>query len=387
MQIVKSAKSLPEKRVSSAEKTDLEAFVRWVRERRLAPENRMRFLVGWIERFLRLQAIRPREDWQDTLRVFLEDLGAGQTKSWQLRQAADAVTLYCGQFREVDDTSVLPMQPTGVEQADPSQILAEMRRLLELRHYSPRTNRTYLGWTRRFLQYTNTADGALGPENVKTYLSYLATRRNVAASTQNQAFNALLFLYRNVLQIELGDMGNTVRAKRGRKLPVVLSPEETKVILAEVQGSPRLMLELIYGGRLRVGELATLRVKDIDFDAGTLTVRAGKGDMDRMTFLPKRLIDEIKKHLAKVKNVHGRDLASGAGEAPLPTALARKYPNAGREWAWQFVFPSEKLNLTDPTSIRSYLDGIGLSARPPPIAPARPSPQSEFEPLLAASAA
>jgi hypothetical protein len=161
MQIVKCAKSLPEKRVSSAEKTDLEAFVRWVRERRLAPEQRMRFFVGWVERFLRLQAIRPREDWQDTLRVFLEDLGAGQTKSWQLRQAADAVTLYCGQFREADDTSVLPMQPTGVEQADPSQILAEMRWLLELRHYSPRTNRTYLGWTRRFLQYTNTADGAL----------------------------------------------------------------------------------------------------------------------------------------------------------------------------------------------------------------------------------
>ena len=182
-------------------------------------------------------AARTREDWQDTLRVFLENLSQGQTKSWQLRQAADAVTLYCGQFCEPGDTPVLPIQPAEIEPIDPNQILAQMRRLLELRHYSPRTNRTYLGWTRRFLQYTTTADGALGPENVKTYLSYLATRRNVAASTQNQAFNALLFLYRNVLQIELGDMGNTVRAKRGRKLPVVLSPEETRVILAEVQGA------------------------------------------------------------------------------------------------------------------------------------------------------
>ena len=229
-----------------------------------------------------------------------------------------------------------------------------MRRLLELRHYSPRTNRTYPGWTRRFLQYTTTADGALGPENVKTYLSYLATRRNVAASTQNQAFNALLFLYRNVLQIDLGDMGNTVRAKRGRKLPVVLSLDETRVILAQVQGSPRLMLELIYGGGLRVGELATLRVKDIDFDAGTLTVRAGKGDMDRVTFLPLRLIDDIRKHLAKVKFQHERDLASGAGEASLPTALQRKYPNASREWGRQFVFPSENLNRDEDGVIRRW---------------------------------
>ena len=199
-----------------------------------------------------------------------------------------------------------------------------------------------------------TADGALGPESVKAYLSYLATRRNVAASTQNQAFNALLFLYRNVLQIELGDMGNTVRAKRGRKLPVVLSPEETRGILAQVQGSPRLMLELIYGGGLRVGELATLRVKDIDFDAGTLTVRAGKGDMDRVTFLPLRLIDDIRRHLAKVKIQYERDLASGAGEASLPTALQRKYPNAGREWAWQFVFPSAKLNRDEDGVIRRW---------------------------------
>lgn len=154
MQRVDSGNSMVENRMGSETGTDLAAFERWVRARRLAPEQRLRFFVGWVERFLRLRAARTPEDWQDTLRVFLEDLSQGQTKSWQLRQAADAVTLYCGQFCEPRDTPVLPILPTESEPVDPNQILAQMRRLLELRHYSPRTNRTYLGWTRRFLQYT-----------------------------------------------------------------------------------------------------------------------------------------------------------------------------------------------------------------------------------------
>ena len=182
MQKGEKGNSLSESRVRSGG-MDLEAFEPWLRERRLAPEHRMRFLVGWVQRFLRLQATRPKEDWQDTLRAFLEDLSEGQTKSWQLRQAADAVTLYCGQFCGADETRVLPIRHTGVEQPDFDQVLAETRQLMELRHYSPRTMRTYLGWTRRFLRYARRSGSAeLQPEAVKAYLSYLATRRNVAAS-------------------------------------------------------------------------------------------------------------------------------------------------------------------------------------------------------------
>ena len=340
--------------MQTAGEKDLAAFQDWVRERRLAPEHRIRFVVGWVERFLRLRATRPREGWQDTLHVFLDDLGDGKIESWQLRQAADAVTIYCGQFCNPDESRVSLSQHADIESAEPSRVLAEMGRLLELRHYSPRTHRTYLGWARRFLRYANAENKALCTEDVTAYLSYLATRRKVAASTQNQAFNALLFLCRNVLQIELGDMASTVRARRGRKLPVVLSPEETKEILGHVHGNPRLMLELIYGAGLRVGEVVTLRVKDIDFAVSTLAVRAGKGDMDRMTFLPIRLIAGLKRHLAIVKKQHEQDLAAGAGEAPLPTGLARKYPNACREWAWQFVFPSERLSRSEDGVIRRW---------------------------------
>ena len=141
----------------------------------------MRFVVGWVERFLRLRATRPPEGWQDTLRVFLDDLSDGRTESWQLRQAAEAVSLYCGQFRKPDDATASPFQHTGIESAEPSQVLSEMRRLLELRHDSPRTNRTNLGWTRRFLQHANPKDQALTPEDGKAFPSYLATRRKVAA--------------------------------------------------------------------------------------------------------------------------------------------------------------------------------------------------------------
>ena len=227
-------------------RSDQEAFGSWLAERRLVDERRIRYFVGWVERFLRLRAARPREAWQDTLRVFLEDLDEGQTQSWQLRQAADAVTLYCGQFCVQDVTAACAEDHNEVESPEPGEALKEMRRLMQLRHYSPRTESSYLGWARRFLGYVQTAGSRrLTSDDVSAFLSHLATSRKVAASTQNQAFNALLFLYRNVLHVDLGDMSSTVRARRGRKLPVVLSPEETRAILAEAEGLHRIMLELV----------------------------------------------------------------------------------------------------------------------------------------------
>ncbi|MBT3341376.1 MAG: integron integrase [Gemmatimonadetes bacterium] len=228
-----------------------------------------------------------------------------------------------------------------------------MGRLMQLRHYSPRTESCYVGWARRFLQHQQ-PDSAPTAEDVKAYLSHLATRRNVSASTQNQAFSALLFLCRHVYHIELQDMGSTVRARRGSKLPVVLSVEETKSILCQLQGVTRLMLELVYGGGLRVSEVVGLRVKDLDFDAHSVTVRSGKGDHDRTTFLPQRVATDLRRHLERVKRLHVRDLAAGVGEVPMPSALARKYPHAGKEWAWQYVFPSRKLALDETGIIRRW---------------------------------
>jgi len=183
------------------------------------------------------------------------------------------------------------------------------------------------------LQYvgTNNKSTPPTPADAKAFLGYLASRRNVSASTQNQAFNAILFLHRHVLRIELGDMTSTVRARRGRKLPIVLSVDEIRAILAQLHGTPRIMIELLYGSGLRLSELVLLRVKDIDFHNGAITVRSGKGDKDRVTLLPQRTQPGLRQHLDKVKALHGQDLTAGACIAPLPGALRRKYPNAGSE--------------------------------------------------------
>jgi len=368
----------------------LSGFGNWLWRRRMVPEQRIQHYEDWVGRFLRFRRARPAEAWHDTLRVFLEDLGEGQMDGWQIRQAAEAISLYCGQFLPSASThagrpalpgkaSPLPSRPVEAAQipsprtplaasfppgapspsparpapdsaADPAVHLAEMQRVLRLRHYSHRTQRAYLGWARRYFRYLGPARAkSPAAEDVKAFLSFLATRNRVSASTQNQAFNALLFLHRYVLCIELGDMGATVRARRGQKLPVVLSIDEVRAILAQLSGTRRLMIELIYGGGLRLSELLQLRVKDIDFDAGTITVRSGKGDKDRATLLPQRLYPVLREHLRKVKALQERDLAAGAGDAPLPDALRRKYPNAGREWGWQFAFPSAKLAMDDET--------------------------------------
>ena len=182
-------------------------------------------------------------------------------------------------------------------------------------------------------------------EDARDFLSYLALNRRVSSSTQNQAFNALLFLFREILKIEMKGLESTIRAKRGQRLPVVLSVAEVQALLGQMSGTPLLMVRILYGAGLRLMELARLRVQDIDFDGGMIFVRGGKGDKDRSTLLPEAVRDDLRTHLEKVKKLHERDLAAGHGEVYLPEALARKYPNAGRKWGWQYVFPSERLSV------------------------------------------
>jgi integron integrase len=185
--------------------------------------------------------------------------------------------------------------------------------------------------------------------DVRDFLSYLALTKRVSSSTQNQAFNALLFLFRDVLKKELSDLSKTVRAKRGQRLPVVLSVEEVKEIFKHVEGTDLLVLQLLYGSGLRLMELARLRVKDIDFSASLVFVRNSKGDKDRTTMLPESVTASLRSHLERVKVIHEKDLSLGYGEVFLPDALERKYPNAARDWHWQYIFPSSKLSV-DPRS-------------------------------------
>lgn len=234
--------------------------------------------------------------------------------------------------------------------ASTPRLLDQVRELIRIRHYSIRTEQAYLQWIRRYIIFHGRRHPRqLGAPELTAFLSDLAIRGKVAASTQNQALNAILFLYRDVLKIALPWLEDVQRAKRSQHLPVVLTQEEVKRLLAQLEGTVWLMASVTYGGGLRLLECLRLRVKDVDFERAELTIRDGKGQKDRMTTLPKRLIEPLRDHLARVKVRHERDLEEGFGRVCLPFALERKYPNADREWGWQYVFPSSRRSI-DPRS-------------------------------------
>lgn len=214
--------------------------------------------------------------------------------------------------------------------------------------YSARTEETYLDWARRFLVFSNPRSrGDLDAGTLGDYLNFLATERNVSAGTQNQALNAMVFVFREVLKREVGELAGIRRATARRRLPVVLSRSEVRRLLAEIGPGYRLMAELMYGTGLRLMECVRLRVKDVDFELTQIVVRNGKGDKDRITMLPASLVENLVAHLDAVRAQHARDLANGLGAVWLPEALARKWPAAPREWKWQYVFPSSRIALVD----------------------------------------
>ena len=221
------------------------------------------------------------------------------------------------------------------------RLLDQVRQAIRTRHYSPRTEQTYVGWIKRFIFFHNRRHPAeMGEQEIARFLSSLASESYVSASTQNQALNAVLFLYREVLRKEIGYVNGVVRAKRPKRLPVVLTRQEVRSIFGCLDGSDWIMVMLLYGAGLRLMECLRLRVKDIDFNSNEIIVRAGKGDKDRHTMLPAAGKEPLAKHLDLIKRQHQRDLERGLGRVALPNALERKYPNAGKEWGWQWVFPA-----------------------------------------------
>lgn len=254
-----------------------------------------------------------------------------------------------------------PAAPTPVRRSRRSphlQLLREtharlLRKLtgeIRRRGYSLRTETAYEDWVLRFLHFNQPhAAETLGAADIVRYLEYLAVERNVAASTQNQALNALVFLYGEILGVPLDRFANFTRAKRTRRLPVVLTQTEVRGLLAAIDGVCALMAQLMYGTGMRLMECVRLRVKDIDFAYSQIIVRDAKGAKDRVVPLPDALVPALTDHLARVKRQHNEDLANGFGNVFLPTALARKFPNAPREWRWQYAFPSERLSV-DPRS-------------------------------------
>lgn len=221
------------------------------------------------------------------------------------------------------------------------KLLTQVRQQIRLRNYSIRTEAVYAEWVKRYIrfhQYRHPQE--MGAAEIEAFLTHLAVKRNVSGSTQNQALAALLFLYKEVLRVELPWLDGVVRAKKPVHLPVVLTRDEVAQVLEQLVGVRWIVATLLYGAGLRLLEALRLRVKDVDFARGEILVRDGKGQKDRVTMLPRRLIEPLQAHLLKVETLHQRDLEDGFGRANLPFALARKYPNAAAEWGWQFVFPS-----------------------------------------------
>ena len=225
-----------------------------------------------------------------------------------------------------------------------------VRERIRTKHYSLRTEEAYVGWIKKFIFFHNKRHPAeMGKLEMEEFLTYLAVERNVASSTQNQALAALLFMYKEVLQMEPPWVDNVTRAKKPQRLPVVLTKTEVSQLLENVPISYQLQVKLLYGCGLRLMELVRLRVQDIDFGYHSITVRAGKGDKDRVVMLPPSTIEALQAQLTETKRIHDIDLSNGYGEVYLPNALDRKYPNANKTFAWQYVFPSRNI-ATDPRS-------------------------------------
>jgi len=227
----------------------------------------------------------------------------------------------------------------------PQKLLNQVRDAIRLKHYSIRTEEAYINWIKRYIYFHGLRHPAeMGTAEVEAFLTHLAVKEKVAASTQNQAFSALLFLYKEVLHQDLGPV-DALRAQKPKRLPTVLTKEEIHHLFQHLSGTSLLMAQLLYGSGLRLMECVRLRVQDLDFDYLTITVRDGKGAKDRVTILPQSLVVPLQDHLRQVKRIHEEDLTRGYGAVYLPDALARKYPNAEREWGWQYVFPARQLSV------------------------------------------
>jgi integron integrase len=304
------------------------------------------------------------------IQAFLADLAQRQgVAEWQIRQARHALKIFYEIFlpRFVSEKTSNPpsdgraatakriefrdsVLPGEVERRF-SSLSEAFRKEIKTRHYSYCTEKSYLEWIRRFIAFRDyeLPRGSEAAEKVRGYLEYLAVEREVAASTQNQALNALVFFYKNVLQEPIGEMDEFARAKRPRRLPDVLTRSEVQSLLAQMDGVAGLMAGVMYGSGLRLMECVRLRVKDVDFAQHQIMVRDGKGQKDRITMLPERFAGALQEHLGRVKALHEQDLVQGTAEVYIWPALARKYPQAGSQWIWQYVFPAKGLSV-DPRS-------------------------------------
>jgi integron integrase len=366
----------------------MQSFSDFLRERQKIPEPNVPYYLHWADMYQQHAAEkRSGSTEQELLTTFLAYL-AKCYQDWQVQQARRAIQLWIyfrrAQAMKPQYGSTNPSNPPVRPETIPMPVIAPVRieppltagsppspppdpparpsltetlsleatRLMRLKHLSYRTEKSYLAWIARFLAFAApAAAGMLTEEHLKHYLSYLAVERKVAAATQKQAFNALLFLYRKVLGREILGLETVVPSHVPRRLPVVLTKEEIRAVFRHLSGVHRLIAAVIYGGGLRLEECLCLRVKDVDFARDCLVIRAGKGEKDRETVLPERVAGELQRHLLRVRALHERDRRRAIAGVWLPEALARKYTGAEKEWAWFWLFPSAKLSIDPVTGV------------------------------------
>jgi len=321
-------------------------------------ENKIKYHLYWVQRFLKFRTYQSDNINTEQVNQFLDSLDADKNVAdWQVKQAADAVITYVEQFLKKSlRPTVTKEERTGSDTANEKPasswryVIDEARNMIRLRHYSLSTEKTYLGWLTRFIAYMKDREpSVIDGNDIKKYLTRLAVHDRVSASTQNQAFNALLFLCRHVLHREIDNLDAVVRAKQRIHLPVVLSKEEVKRLFSNLEGRYLLMAQIMYGCGLRLSECLRLRVQDVDFKNDLIMVRSGKGDKDRSLMMPETIRKSLEQHLVAIKDIHKQDISIGHGEVSLPHALDKKYPGAPKEWVWQWVFPAQKLSV-DPRS-------------------------------------
>lgn len=333
-------------------------FKNYLIEKAHITEKYIPYYLKWVKKFLNQYSNSKElsfttEEKQDFL-LFL----SSEHEDWQVKQADHALRLYrhflsiataqnCGLKEQESNGLNINENEAKTNRTEEWKFAAEeMRRIMRLRHLSYRTEKTYISWLRKFcIHVKKKSPEFLSSKEVENYLSYLAVERQVSRSTQNQAFNALLFFYRNVLKRKLDDITSSVRARVRHRLPVVLSNQETEKVLSKLKGIHKLVGMLIYGGGLRLMECVRLRVHDIDIERGVIMIRSGKGDKDRMTLMSERVKDDLLVHLDKLQKIFEKDRNHDIDGVYLPNALEKKYVNSGKEFGWQWLFPSASLSV------------------------------------------
>jgi integron integrase len=322
------------------------------------PERRAEWRMRWAERFIKFLMQQDRAvSIAECQQRFLAEVASTQSATpWLLGEIDAAIGVVVAVADPAELMQLLwqqaplvrreppPSTAPPIHVARPVKLIDQIRAIMRAKHYSRRTEEAYIGWTRQFIRFHGKRHPLeMSETEVGSFLEHLAVNKAVAASTQNQALNALVFLYGTVLQKPFGKLGAITRAKRPQRLPCVLSQAEVKKLFSAMSGQVALMARLLYGAGLRLTECMNLRVKDINFDNNQILIRDGKGFKDRMTMLPEMLKDELVAQLKRVKLQHDSDLKVGNGQATLPYALSRKYPNLSKSWQWQYVFPAGKL--------------------------------------------